>query len=832
MSRCLTDEDLERLARDAGPGGPGSAVREHLADCPRCRQRLADEASGAALLVELRGLVRPAPGGPDVPGYRRIEECSRGGQGVVWKAVQESTNRTVALKVMRGADLRAARARRRFEREIDLATRLRHPGIARVLDSGRTDGVPWLAREWVDGETLDVHVNRQDPARPERLRLFRELCVAVAHAHRSGVLHRDLKPENVLVDATGRVRVLDFGTAVGLDGPATDRVTAPDEFLGTLAYAAPEQLAPARGPRALDTRTDVWALGVILYELLTGHLPFDGPDRRESTTRGGLARLIERVLEHDPTPPQHWVRGLDRDLVAILGGALAKDPERRYPSVEALVRDLDHHAASEPLEVRPRSLGRSLVKALRRRRREVLLATVLLGLTGAAVGTVLRERWRTERARADAALVKTVVADLLRPDGTRAMADDARLREALAMAAREIEGNLADAPDAQAALELTLGDTYRRLHLVEEAEPHLRAALTRLRTAGDPLEIARALDGLGLVLAERNRPEALGLLTEALDLRRAILQEDDPRVAESERSLAFACLRQFQGDDRERAGELLEQALARFERALGPDDPQVAETCGLLARVRPVAEAEALYRRALAILDRGDGPQDPRLVEMLADYAGLLQYKGDLEHAEALLRRAASETERLYGAELGFEMLRRLSSVRLERGDPAGAEELARRAIVLELESWARRRPGDADALRSVVAGLESFEAPGEPPYAEALAWLLRFRGSGAFELTRLANHLTAVLRAQGRQAAAEPLLREALGVGCRAWGADCPIRGNTLERLAELLIELDRGTEARPMIEEGLRLARVHEDDEARSRLDTLLETCCQEPE
>jgi len=815
--RCLTEEELQGC--DSQDPSPDRAA--HLARCPGCSERLAAARADASLFAELRGVAQRPWTTPSVPGYKIESELSRGGQGVIYRAVQDATQRVVALKILAPAASGSARERRRFEREVELGSRLSHPGIVTVFDSGVTDGAPWYAMELVAGETLDAHVARTQPALDEKLRLFLALCAAVAHAHRAGILHRDLKPANVLVDATGRVRVLDFGTAIDARRAAQRRVTAPGEFLGTLAYAAPEQVTLDAQP---DTRSDVYSLGVMLYELVTGRLPYD--------VQGSLSAVVENIARAAPAPPALPRR--DRDLAALLATALEKDRERRYPSVEALARDLEHFLARQPLEARRHELFHVTRKALARHRRAVLVTALLLLLGGGLIGAALRERWRAERARENAALVSAVMQDLLGAAAPQRMGADAPLRDVLALAAREIGTTLEGAPDAQAAVQLTLGDTYRRLLMHTEAETHLRAALERFRAVdgADQLEVARCLDLLGLVLTHENHPEAVLAHEEALALRRAALDPGDPRIAESERGLAVALAAQFREPDLERARALLASALERLLAAWGEDHLEVAETQVALARLESWSDSptvEGLLARALATFDRHaqQGERgDPRSIACLTEYAAFLQSRGRLDEAEALLERAARLTEELYGGELAAEMLRRFARLRMARGDALGAEELLRRALARELAAWGERRPEEAQEIGALTTALEGAGA--EPPYAAAFARLRRYRGDGAFEVAQWMNTIAVALAAQGRAAASEPVLREALNIRCRAWGSDCPVRQRSLLLLAGVLRDADRKSEAVPFVQESLRIAEHHGDEGPAREARALLASCC----
>ena len=810
MPECPDDENLR-----------APALRSHVAGCAACRARLDALQHDDGLFEELRVVARRPAGPPAIPGYRIEGELSRGGQGVVFSAVQESTQRAVALKVLSARARLSARERRRFEREVELGSRLVHPGIVTVFDSGLAEGVPWCAMELVAGETLEAFVARTQPALPERLLLFLELCAAVAHAHRSGVIHRDLKPQNVLVDAAGRVRVLDFGTALPrLSDMIARRLTAPGEFLGTLAYASPEQVSGSS--EACDTRTDVYSLGVVLYELTTGALPID--------VNAALAEVVRRIEHEPPRAPGP----IDRDLAVILATALAKERERRYPSVEALARDVTHFLREEPLEARARSTGYVLRKALRRHRRSVLAGALVLVLATFLAGAFARERWNARRAGEQAQLVRAVFEDILAAAAPQRMGGDAPLRDVLALAAREIESTLEDSPDAQAAVQLTIGDTYRRLLMNAEAEGHLRAALARFRAAdAGGLDTARCLDALGLVLSAQGIPEAIAVQEEALAIRRRHLGDADPRVAESERALAVALVSQPRDNDTERARTLLSSALERFRAALGDQHVEVAETQLALARIErwQGRARQALLDQALAVFERPENARDPRRIGCLTECSMQLQDQDRFDEAEALLARAERLTQELYGDELATDMLRRQANLRYARGEMERAEELTRRALVFELRRWGARRPDDGPAIERVAAELESAYPPAsEPPYVAAFQLLRRFQGDGAFELAQWMNGIAVTLAPQGRHAACEALLEEALEIRCRAWGSDCPIRERTLYLLARTLQSGERPGEARARLEESIAIAERRGEPESARSARELLAQCCTE--
>ncbi|MCH9034821.1 MAG: serine/threonine protein kinase, partial [Planctomycetes bacterium] len=340
-------------------------------------------------------------------GYEMLDQIDYGGQGRVFRAIQRATNRTVAIKVLLDGPLASKRQRDRFSREIELISRLKDPGIVTVYDSGTVRGRPYLVMEFVDGLPIDDYVLAERPDVEGRIRLFLQVCHAIAVAHRYGIIHRDLKPANILVDGETRVHVLDFGLAKELQQAAysgsKDSLSDTGQIIGTLRYLSPEQ---AWGQNdKIDTRSDVYTLGIVLFEMLTGLPPYPINGHREEVLRRirvlepcRLSKAIAMAGGDGVVETKH----VDRDLETIVLRCLKKEPEHRYQSVLALSEDLERYLRGDAIEARAASSLYVLRKTFRKFRVHVIVATafLLLLVSALAVTTVL---WnRAERVAATA----------------------------------------------------------------------------------------------------------------------------------------------------------------------------------------------------------------------------------------------------------------------------------------------------------------------------------------------------------------------------------------------------------------------------------------------
>lgn len=612
---------------------------------------------GITRTIDAGAAVCRAPAGLEIPGYEIARELSRGGQAVVYQALQTSTKRSVAIKLLRGGLGQSRSARRRFEREIELVAQLRHPNIIAIFDSGAlADGSRYYVMDYVQGRPLDRYVREQQLSLEDTLRLFTVVCDAVQYAHQKGVIHRDLKPTNILVDANGAPRVLDFGLAKPLSAPVEPQVSVSQEIVGTLPYMSPEQAGGRT--EEVDIRTDVYSLGVVLYQLLTGKLPYP--------VEGRIPEVLRHISETIPTPPsRRWEREtgvgrrdtrrlrlgrcpIDSELETIVLRALAKERPRRYQSAGELAADIRHYLAGEPITARCDSPVYVLWKQSRRYLRQTPVAALALlcALLGPGLAASLYF-WRQavlERNAAEA-VVSFMREDVFQSLDPEQVGRDVDLRVLLDNASRRIERRFERMPLAEASIRHALGSLYASLGEDGKALAHLADAL-RLRKAAlgerHPA-VADTLVSLAHVLESRGRcTEAENHLRQALAIRTERLGKDDPATILSLRELAAFARRQ---GDLELAAQLVagleapaggaaaglaaspgaaqvEQAQARLRdlhETWGPRHPAVAAGLGRLAELlvaegRP-AEARPLLEQCLAIWSEQLGPEHARTRE-------------------------------------------------------------------------------------------------------------------------------------------------------------------------------------------------------------------------
>lgn len=684
---ALVDEVLAMLAADARDAplldrGLAEAARDVL-----------DEATPPAIPV--------ARFGP----YQIKRVLGEGGMGIVYLAERADLGTLAAVKILRDAWLSPAR-RERFAAEQRTLAQLNHPSIARLFDADTLpDGTPWFVMEYVEGVALTDYCRTHDSTINERLHLFRAVCEAVQHAHSHAVIHRDLKPSNILVKQDGTVKLLDFGIAKhleALDLPADQTKTG--LRLMTPAYAAPEQV---RGDR-IGLHSDVYSLGVVLYELLTGRLPFD-----VARSTPNEAQVI--IAEHDAVKPSAVMRAIAghgppsakapsasktawADLDVLCLTAMHKDPVRRYRTVEALLRDVDHYLNGEPLEAQPDSLRYRFGKFVRRNRRGVTLGAALVaGIVGLTVIYAIRVTTARNLAQAEAARAQRIqqfVFNLFRGgDESTGPADSLRVVTVVDRGLQEA-GSFVGDPVVHNELDETLGSIYQQLGKFDRADSLLLASLAgrrqllglehpdvarnlvllgelRVRQArhveaesliregltlarrrlppGHP-DLASATSALGVVLQERGKyTEAVPVLEEALRMQGA----RDSGSAEFAGALGALANTHFYMGNYALADSLNQRVLAISRRIYGPRHPHVANDLANLGEIKQMlgsyADAEGYYRQALDIARAWHGENHPETGAYLTMVGRALLYQNKHDPAKAALEQALAINERVYG---------------------------------------------------------------------------------------------------------------------------------------------------------------------------------------
>ena len=688
----------------------------------------------------------------------------------------------------------------RFESERQTLARMNHPGIAQIFDAGLTDaGRHFFTMELVDGTPLNTFCDEARLPVADRLRLFVEVCDAVQHAHQKGVIHRDLKPSNVLVtrvDGRPVPKVIDFGIARLAEG-ALGRETLLTEagmLIGTPEYMSPEQAGAS--PADVDTRADVYALGVLLYELLTGALPFRLPGTSPVELAGFFGELREteplrpsrRVEGHDEevlraavargTEPSALARDLRGDLDWIVTKALEKDRGRRYASVGELSADVGRHLRDEPVSAGAPTATYRMAKFARRNRGLLTAATaVLVALVVGLVGTVaglVRAREEAERARTQASITEAVNAflneDLLAAVAPGSLGRDATMSEVLDAAGARLEGRFPEEPAIEASIRHTIGDTYIRLGRLDDAAPHLERAVA---------------------------------------LRETALGADDPSTLNSVHALGE--LRFYQGRA-EDADALLHRAFEGRERTLGPDHPQTLSALsdlGAVAQARgDLDDAEHHYREAYERARAALGEDAPSVLSMEHNLGALLHERGQLDAAEASLRHALEGTRRHLGDDHPdtLSSLSLLGSVlrqagRLEEAEPIYRESFAARTRVLGDEHPSTLL--SANNLAMLLSDLGQHEEA-EALQRATLATQRRVLGEEHDATILSLGNLGSILTRLGRAAEAEPLFIEALASCRRTLGPRHSLCASTLRKRADGLVSLGRYPEAESALGEA----------------------------
>jgi serine/threonine protein kinase/Flp pilus assembly protein TadD len=778
-------------AEQEGRGLLETPVDEKAADLLQALSE--DESSWDALQLE----------GESVGPYRALRELGRGGMGAVFLAerVDGQFEQRVALKLIkRGMAVDDVLERFRAERQI--LARLQHAHIARLLDGGvSASGQPYFAMELVEGAPLTVSCDSARLGIEARLRLFLQVCEAVEYAHRNLVVHRDLKPSNILVTAEGQAKLLDFGIAKVLEpaagGGDSATLTRREARALTPQYAAPEQLVG----EPVTTATDVYSLGVVLYELLSGHPPY----RLHGLSPAEMERV---VVEHDPESLSSAVRrvegepgpqtiaeargvGVERlarvlhgDLDTIVRMALRKEPQRRYPSARALADDLQRFLDGLPVSARADTFAYRASKFARRHRLAVASAAlVTLSVVAGIVGTLWQAREAVRQAKKAAEVQRFAFSLFEVSDPDVAKGKEITARQLLDRAAQRIQSELAGQPDVEAEMLLFVGNIDHRVGLERESRP---------------------------------------LFERALKLRRDTLKSDELGVAEAEVALGGACL---VDGDLEKAEALFTSGLERRRKRLGDEHPDTAVVRGLVGRTRlekgDLSSAERLLSTAIESQRRHLPGVHPDLAANLNALGRVRQLQGDLDSAERHYREALAMHQRLFGDEhsavsLGFG---NLAAVMKDRGDVRGAQQQYRKLLANQRGLFGDTSEATAGALNNLGAALvvtaDCTEA--KSVLQESLDVHKRLYGADSPQLAVALHNLARAFRCLGAFAEAEPLSRQALERAVVMLGDDHPNVAATREELARIVAARGKLAEAEGLARRALATCRTALPDHPR---------------
>jgi len=853
----------------------GGHRRDDQRDAPRADPR--DAMSDAT-----RDAVRPAPGGgapgamPDWIGdYRIVGKLGEGGMGVVYAAEQQDPKRTVALKVIRGGAAVDETQVRMFQREVETLARLQHPDIASIHASGRTaDGLHWFAMELVEGPDLAAWLAARPKAiTPGELRLRLRLCARIAHAvhhaHQRGVIHRDLKPSNIIVTEAGsvsatashaglpQVKILDFGLArlTDEDLKVAEALTVAGAIKGTLPYMSPEQARGAVGE--IDVRTDVYALGIVLYEILAGQRPYD-------MVRASLLEAVRVICEEQPRPiAASWsgTRRLDGDVETIVGKALEKEPGRRYASAAALAEDIERYLDSQPIMARPPSALYQARKLAQRHRPLVLgiAATSLAVIAGLVVSTLLYVR--AERERRTATQTSRFLGSMLEGVGPSVAQgrDTTLLREILQRTTERIDKELAGDPEVEAHLRNVMGIAYHEIADLSQAQTQWTRSLELYRgLRGDEhLDVAQQHAHLGLLaeaksdyagaeqelrraveIAQKVAPDATQTFQIETSLANALVRlarYDDARAALAElyerqkqalgpshadiavtlNSLGNACQHLGQLDD---ASAYYAQALEMHRQTLGDKHPfvatDIANSASVLDKRGKFAEAEAAFKDALSRYRALYPDGHEMTAAVLSSLSSLLQRGGRYDEAGTLSREALAITEKLYGQKSApyARALDGLGIVLGAKGDAAGSDEAARRALEIRREVLGSTHPTVAASLNNV--GMRAFDGgryeEAEDLLREAYEMQRGIAGPDDQSALTLQNNLGRAQQARGDLAGAEKTFREVIERREKLLGKDSVYVAVTQYWLSQLRRETGRPAEAEPLAREAARIMKA----------------------
>lgn len=734
--------------------------------------------------------------GKDIGQYRLMRKIGEGGMGQVWLAEQsEPLKRLVALKLIHGGIFDQTLLRR-FQAERQSLAAMDHPAIAKVFDAGATPaGQPYFVMEYVPGEPITAYCDARRLTVAERLELLIRVCEGVQHAHQKAIIHRDLKPANILVleiDGQPMPRIIDFGLAkitkpIGDDANSATRA---EGLVGTPGYMSPEQA----GSSDVDTRTDVYSLGVVLYELLTGQLPFDADKLKQLP----MLEILRQLQEHEPqcpslragqntdaaksaaekrrSEPGKLARQLRGDLDWITLKALERERGRRYGTPGELSRDIRRYLDHGPVEAGPAKVGYRIQKYIRRHRFGVSMTAVLVLMLLAFAVVQAVELRRIARERDRAGMITDFMTEMFKVSNPgEERGNNVTAREILDKASGNIKTGLAQDPETQAQMMMVMGKVYDNLGLYPEADSLLRQA-TAIRRAAlgvkNPETTASMLDLAWTLGHEGHYGDAEALLRQVLDVRQRTLGAKNPDTVTTVADLAV--ILNYEGHYPE-AEKLQRQALDLRRRILKPDSLDIAASLDNLGTVLQMEahypEAEKLDREAIDIRTRTVGPGHPDTVATMNNLANVLYFEGRYQEAEKLNLEVLDERRRVFGAEnpLTLRTMSNLANVLHREHREVEAEKLCRETL---------------DIQRRVLG----------PEHPETLMSM---------------NNLTAILSKEAKYPEAEKIGRDVLDIRRRVLGPEHPLTLRAMSNLADSLTKLGNWNDAETLLQQALIIQR-----------------------
>lgn len=766
--------------------------------------------------------------------YCLLRKIGEGGMGQVWLAEQsEPLKRQVALKLIHGGIFDPSLLRR-FQAERQSLAIMDHPAIAKVFDAGATPaGQPYFVMEYVPGEPITAYCDARKLTVAQRLEIFIQVCDGIQHAHQKAIIHRDLKPANILiteVDGRPMPRIIDFGLAKVLKQIADEAhpATRMEGLVGTPGYMSPEQV----GSSDIDTRTDVYSLGAVLYELLTGQLAFDAERLRHLP----LYDLLRQLQEHESLPPsvragqntkaaitsalkrqsepRKLARELRRDLDWITLKALEKDRGRRYGTPTELSSDIRRYLDHLPVEAAPADLSYRIQKYIRRHRAGITMAAVLALLLVAFAVVQAVELRRIARERDRAGMITDFMTEMFKVSNPgEERGNQVTAREILDSASSRITTGLAQDPETQAQMMMVMGKVYDNLGLYPQADSLLRQA-TQIRVAtlgATKADTAASMLDLAWTLGHEGRyTEAENLLRQVVAIRQRALGAENQDTLSAMADLGV--ILNYEGHYPE-AEKLQRQALELRRRTLKADSLDVAGSLDNLGTVLQMEahypEAEKLDREAIEIHQRVQGRDHPDTVATMNNLANVLYFEGRYGEAEKLDQQVLEERRRVFGPEnpLTLKTMSNLSNVLHREHREAEAEKICRETLDLQRRVLGPEHPETLMSMNNLTAILskEGKYDEAERMGREVLEIRQRVLGPEHPLTLRAMSNLSDSLTKLGHWGDAEKLLRQALEIQRRVLGPEHPDTALSTYNLACVIAHQGEATEALAMLRQSV---------------------------